>query len=50
MIHYEVIAYTDETHSDGQIVAITPDAEHAAEIADHLRQAGHTQIDIRRFE
>lgn len=48
-MHYEVMVYTDQEHRMGQVVAITPDQDHAAEIADNLRSAGYTDVDVKRF-
>ena len=47
--HYEVLCYTDDTRAEGQIMAITPDQDHAAEIAGNLKAAGYAHVTIRRM-
>lgn len=49
MIHYEVVVPDDKTGA-GEIVAITPDLDVAAEIADMCRKEGKNAVEIRRFE
>lgn len=49
MTHYEVIVYADDKHQDGQTVAFTESQEQAAQIADSMRSAGYTAVEIKRF-
>ena len=49
MTHYEVIVYADDKHQDGQTVAFTESQEQAAQIADNMRAAGYTAVEIKRF-
>ena len=50
MAHYEVIVYADDKHQDGQTVAFTESQEQAAQIADSMRSAGYTAVEIKRFD
>lgn len=49
LVHYEVIVYADDKHQDGQTVAFTESQEQAAQIADSMRSAGYTAVEIKRF-
>ena len=49
MVHYEVIVYADDKHQDGQTVAFTESQEQAAQIADSMRSAGYTAVEIKRY-
>lgn len=49
MAHYEVIVYADDKRQDGQVVGFTESQEQAAQIADSMRSAGYTAVEIKRF-
>ena len=49
MTHYEVIVYADDKRQDGQVVGFTESQEQAAQIADSMRSAGYTAVEIKRF-
>lgn len=49
MVHYEVIVYADDKRQDGQVVGFTESQEQAAQIADSMRSAGYTAVEIKRF-
>ena len=49
MAHYEVIVYADDKHQDGQVVGFSESQEQAAQIADSMRSAGYTAVEIKRF-
>lgn len=50
MAHYEVIVYADDKHQDGQVVGFNESQEQAAQIADSMRAAGYTAVEIKRFD
>ena len=49
MAHYEVIVYADDKRQDGQVVGFIENQEQAAQIADSMRSAGYTAVEIKRY-
>lgn len=49
MTHYEVIVYADDKRQDGHVVGFTESQEQAAQIADSMRSAGYTAVEIKRY-